>query len=129
MTFAVMQGGEPMADVITYEQITERIKDDVDWIAENAYARGYNTAKAEIALSGEYERAYQRGKTDAQRWIPCSERLPDKPIRVQAQLDNWWIVTAYYDNAWHTVPDIGQELKNDEVIAWMPLPEQWRGGE
>lgn len=62
-----------------------------------------------------------------QQWVPCSERLPDKPIRVQAQLDNWWIVTAYYDNAWHTVPDIGQELKSDEVIAWMPLPEPWRG--
>lgn len=61
------------------------------------------------------------------RWIPCSERLPDKPIRVQAQLDNWWIVTAYYDNAWHTVPDIGQDLKNDEVIAWMPMPEPWKG--
>ena len=34
------------------------------------YARGYNDAKREIALSGEYERAYQRGKEDAQQWIP-----------------------------------------------------------
>ena len=31
------------------------------------YARGYNDAKREIALSGEYERAYQRGKADAER--------------------------------------------------------------
>lgn len=30
------------------------------------YARGYNDAKREIALSGEYERAYQRGKASAQ---------------------------------------------------------------
>ena len=29
------------------------------------YAKGYNDAKREIALSGEYERAYQRGKADA----------------------------------------------------------------
>ena len=43
------------------------------------YARGYNDAKREIALSGEYERAYQRGKADAQpepkrgRWIEDAE--------------------------------------------------------
>lgn len=29
------------------------------------YIDGYNTAKREIALSGEYERAYQRAKADA----------------------------------------------------------------
>lgn len=62
------------------------------------------------------------------RWIPCSERLPNKPIRVQTQLDNEWIVTAYYyDNTWYTVPDLGQGLKNDEIIAWMPLPKPWKG--
>ena len=30
------------------------------------YEAGYNDAKREIALSGEYERAYERGKADAQ---------------------------------------------------------------
>lgn len=37
------------------------------------YERGYNDAKREIALSGEYERAYERGKADARpkgKWIP-----------------------------------------------------------
>lgn len=29
------------------------------------YNAGYNAAKREIALSGEYERAYERGKADA----------------------------------------------------------------
>jgi hypothetical protein len=42
-------------------------------LADEQYARGYNDAKREIALSGEYERAYERGKADAQpkigRWI------------------------------------------------------------
>lgn len=47
------------------------------------FARGYNYAKREIALSGEYERAYERGKTDARKkgtwillnsgWGKCSE--------------------------------------------------------
>ena len=30
-----------------------------------AYCKGYNNAKQEVALSGEYERAYQRGLEDA----------------------------------------------------------------
>lgn len=33
------------------------------------YVRGYNDAKREIALSGEYERAYQRGKEDALKGV------------------------------------------------------------
>ena len=32
---------------------------------EDVYARGYNDAKREIALSGEYERVYNRGKEAA----------------------------------------------------------------
>lgn len=38
-----------------------------------SYEAGYNDAKREIALSGEYERCYERGKADAQpkmgHWI------------------------------------------------------------
>lgn len=38
-----------------------------------SYEADYNDAKKEIALSGEYERCYERGKADAQpkmgRWI------------------------------------------------------------
>ena len=46
---------------------------------ELSYEIGYNDAKREIALIGEYERAYERGKLDAEqtRWIPVSERLPE----------------------------------------------------
>lgn len=61
----------------------------------------------------------------AQRWIPVSERLPKIPIRVQVQLDNSWIITAYYDESeWYAVP--GDDEPIDGVLAWMPLPEPWR---
>ena len=32
-----------------------------------SYEQGYNDAKREIALSGEYERCYERGKADAEK--------------------------------------------------------------
>ena len=47
--------------------------DGCEWLKTDRYNAGYNAAKREIALSGEYERAYERGKADAQpkmgRWI------------------------------------------------------------
>ena len=78
-----------------------------------------------------------------QRWIPCSERLPDSPIRVLIQIDNGWIITAYYDYGyddenkfWWSVPD--WDIDGDgtyalpisnQVLAWLPLPEPWKGVE
>ena len=64
------------------------------------------------------------------QWIPCSERLPDTPIRVQVQLDNGWIITAYrQEDEWLSVPDCEEALHDEWVVAWMPLPEPWRGEE
>ena len=39
--------------------------DGCEWLKKDRYNAGYNAAKREIALSGEYERAYERGKADA----------------------------------------------------------------
>ena len=77
---------------------------------------------------------YDRGKADAQpeqQWIPCSDHTPDIPIRVQVQLDNGWIITAYrQDDEWLSVPDCEVALRDERrVVAWMPLPEPWRGEE
>ena len=67
----------------TYEVSTgvEEYRQLVAWLKElkdyreriPSYEAGYNDAKREIALSGEYERCYERGKADAQpkigHWI------------------------------------------------------------
>lgn len=110
-----------------------------------SYEAGYNDAKREIALSGEYERCYERGKADAQteRWIPCSERLPndrDWYLGIFKEPDTGWI------NPLPFICDyVGSETKattkehwilrgftdrderidyyfNLECVAWMPLP-------
>ena len=103
--------------------------------ATEFYAKGYNVAKREIALSGEYERAYQRGKADAQQWTPCSERLPEEESKsywictddgYQCQC-RWTNVNRFWTNLttdwhWHTM-EVPQYSK---VVAWMPLPEPYK---
>ena len=69
--------------------------------------------------------AYRHGETEAearfhaqQRWIPCSERLPE---------DGQEILATTTDNAWGDVVIIRTYYKemHKSVIAWMPLPEPY----
>ena len=65
---------------------------------------------------------------EAQEWIPVDKKShPDTPIRVQVQLDNGWIITAYYEeNEWLSVPDFGEPIEDRWIEAWRPLPEEYR---
>ena len=81
------------------------------------------------------------------QWIPCSERLPEQQYIDGVPLYQEFFVTVaerwpgedwkyntdigsipgdYIDCFWGTINDWdeGQEV---HVIAWMPLPEPWRG--
>lgn len=59
-------------------------------------------------------------------WIPVSERLPDK--------NGWYLVTI---RGYEIVTDVslysadgsawGDVSTKQKVIAWMPLPEPWKG--
>ena len=66
--------------------------------------------------------AYNRGKADANKWIPCSERLPEKNDEV--------LVTGKVDNALYVDIDewtgAGFWINANGVIAWMPLPEPYK---
>lgn len=79
------------------------------------------------------EQAYMQGWEDAKpRWISCSEMLPMN--------DDWVVVTIldergdtpylYSDFGWYLDKAncwiVDAEQRTD-VIAWMPLPEPWKG--
>ena len=103
-----------MADAIPIEQVVDQIKQDVDLVFKAAY-----------------ERAYQRGKADAQQWIPCSERLPKKEFKEQRR------GTYLIKNEYGVVCTMNYEFEGDfgfvgwgtnrpsdiQVVKWMPLPE------
>ena len=84
-----------------------------------------------------WKAAYERGRTEAQqRWIPCSERLPEKEEQVLIYAWNVHYVLAKYREiricdgvykmAWVTEDAYSapREIKH-EVICWMPLPEPY----
>ena len=70
------------------------------------------------------------------KWIPCSERLPEKPEQVLIYAWNVHYVLAKYREirTWEGIYKMAwvmedaynapHEIKHD-VIAWMPLPEPY----
>ena len=61
-------------------------------------------------------------------WIPCSERLPTKTghylcsFKKPNRIDNIFVDLAYWTGGrWYGY------LAN-EINAWMPMPEPWKGG-
>ena len=64
-----------------------------------------------------------------QRWIPCSERLPDEYGEyLVAKHTIGWDCEEYVSNDIAYFDNDGFH-KADMVIAWMPLPEPYQEGE
>ena len=63
-----------------------------------------------------------------ERWIPCSERLPEDGENVFVYMfgDSPYIAWIN-DGLWET-DDFACE-KEENPVAWMPLPEPYREGE
>ena len=67
-------------------------------------------------------------------WIPCSERLPECGVGLHYLvtlkdghefMDD--VYEAFFDKyGWHVGDN---ELADDDVIAWMPLPKPYKGGD
>ena len=70
-----------------------------------------------------------------QEWIPCSERLPRPYTEVLVCDECGWISLGLYrpcdvtekDSGWSTLTRI--KIPTDGIIAWMPLPEPWKGAD
>ncbi len=75
------------------------------------------------------EKAYEIGKADALKWIPCSERLPEpgEYYLVTRRFFGWNCteyreidIAKYNFDGWH---------KANHVLAWCEMPEPWEGDE
>ena len=71
-----------------------------------------------------------------QQWIPCSEKLPeDDTLMLVNYIDNRpdamdiWIGWHEMENVWYIDGEEHSRERGNEVIAWMPLPEPYKGEE
>ena len=60
-------------------------------------------------------------KARVPKWIPVEERLPSKAGK--------YLVTVKNGNVYAGTFDVYSERFQCEAVAWMPLPEPYKGGE
>ena len=85
------------------------------------------------------DRAIELLEQSKQRWIPCEKGLPEEETyvliskKISPLSGKKWCVTVagrFIDGRSRRVEwrDIGfGRIYDDDVLAWMPLPEPWRG--
>lgn len=74
-----------------------------------------------IGLSDDPKKTSRPSAQPEQRWIPCSERLPEDEGEYLVSFDDGFITTTgYYEGDFELWADAG------EPLAWQPLPEAYR---
>ena len=64
----------------------------------------------------------------AQRWIPCSERLPEDDVEVLVTDDSGGVQWLGIDSMLSYEDGSGRFwISSQNPTAWMPLPKPWKG--
>ena len=91
------------------------------------------------ALHHNYEEGYAVTQMlelpSAQQWIPVTERLPNANEHIDGVMRYYLVQNEYGDMmvaSWNGVfweQMYWYKPVEDKVVAWMPLPNPWKGGE
>ena len=76
-----------------------------------------------VAIADALDVIDEQPTADIPQWIPCSERLPEENGRYLVTNSAWGAMKVDW-NAWM---DVAWLYPNTKPIAWMPLPEPWKG--
>lgn len=114
-------------DNISREAAIKMLLEELQYKGEYPQDNGLNQYDIESVLNA-------LPSAEPQRWVPVGERLPDAAwgrgaLATEVLVSFAWgsVGTALYsDGEWRY--DIGTYADGD-VVAWMPLPEPWKGEE
>ena len=84
-------------------------------------------------------KALRKTERKTGKWIPCSERLPEPNRHDALNVDVYYLaqtefgdmIVASYNEShegtkwWEQM--YSYRIFDDEIVAWMPLPEPWKG--
>ena len=106
---------------MTREEVIKRLKDILEEVTETDNSVCYVTSDDADALSLAIKVLEQQPK-----WIPCSEKLPEKGRKVLIYINDGSKCGVYVSyrmiyNIWE-----GHGRLNEDTVAWMPLPEMYK---
>lgn len=127
-----LEGQEPCEDTISREALNNAISDLTYWHFENGRliaGGGGNKAETVYKADDVMRLTHILPSVTPQhtRWIPVSERLPEKMgaylVTLEYKEHGLGVTTLWFHGS-----EIGWDLRvADIVIAWMPLPLPWKG--
>lgn len=118
-----------MADLIERDAVAYKVKSCITIPADSEWDSGYNTAMAEA-------KQYIQNAPAVNRWIPCSERLPENKCGVIFTVDRGhsFVCVGYRINSereglklqrWFDKLS-GLNFSDYDVKAWMPMPDAYK---
>ena len=133
---------------IIYNDIQYKVVEELDKnIVSAVQSYGIDVNKEELLKALRYDRQqYEKGYADAkseQRWIPCSERLPEEKdagilkylgtekrskyvlATVKTMNKRMTLTACTYDGTWNW--NMEYAFPDFEIVAWMPMPEPYNG--
>ena len=112
-----------MNDLIMRKDVEQMLKDLGGCDASDKEAAGWDKA-IDTAMEG------LRKVEIADRWIPCSERLPEKSGDCQVTIkDGEYYVCPFYlyfDRRYWRYSD-DDSICHYKILAWRYVPEPWKG--
>lgn len=104
-------------------------------VGSDHFCIGYSSYRLDYVLEWkkQYFELVEREAGADQGWIPCSERSPEISIGDRCSEDvitvlKWYDGDITYSIGWYNKSGSwNEDCDNCKVIAWMPLPEPYKG--
>lgn len=109
-----------MGDLISRQTAIDYLMTNMAWYSED----GYEESEDE-KLSAITDLINGVPSAQPQRWVPCSERLPEEEQNCLVCVDGVIGIDVYLGHG----GAYDWECRVSHYDAWMPLPEPWKGEE